>query len=88
MSKENKEYGVDLEKEYKSLQKKINAVKNKITKRALFLKKKCPNVIIDDIKASECEVENYHITHQLDFIKKIESDYVSKSEQLDLFRNH
>lgn len=83
-----KEYGVDLEKQYKDAEKKLVVINNKIRKRAIFLIKQCPDFELEEgkpIKHLLNWIDEFSGELLLDMIKKVEADYVSKTQQTDLF---
>ena len=74
-----KQYGVDLENEYKEIQLKLENLEVKIRKRALLL--------FNKNMWNKESIEKIHVLDLLHSIKRIEEDYVSKSKQLELFEN-
>lgn len=70
-----KEYGVDLEKQYKDALAKVKYIEKKIKKRA--------KLVLDDL--DDKELENIFPKYLLILIKKKEKEYVEQTEQLDMF---
>jgi len=89
----------ELYSEYKSLQKQVDGLDKRITERLLFLSKKHPEAIIDNIGGTEIKakaiteysevIETYSVKTRINYLSAIESWLKNQNpnKQLSLFDN-
>lgn len=78
-----KEYGQDLLKKYRELEKKQTSLRNKVIKRFKFLLNNSDDPYLegfyDDL------TDNYSTDMMIFIIIRVENNYTSKSKQLNMF---
>ena len=83
MSKEIKEYGTDLLKQYKELEQKQTTLRNKVVKRFCYLLKHSHDPYLEGFDCGA--TGSYSVDMMIFIIMRVEKNYVKKSKQLDMF---
>jgi len=79
-----KEYGNDLLKQLRDLEKKQTSLRNKVIKRFRFLLENSDDPYLTGFFKGA--TGSYTTEMMIFVIKRVEDNYVSKSEQLDMFK--
>ncbi len=78
-----KEYGQDLLKQHRELEKKQTTLRNKVVKRFKFLLNNSDDPYLEGFY--EDHTDDYSTDMMIFVIIRVEENYVSKSKQLDIF---
>ena len=81
--KDIKEYGTDLLKQLRELEKKQNTLRNKVSKRFCYLLKHSDDPYLEGFDCGA--TGSYSVDMMIFIIMRVEANYIAKSTQTELF---